>query len=58
MAQALLTMVPTKGTGDQSSFHYGTELDVLSHNRSVFEILLVPLFVFLLSVFMFISYTP
>ena len=58
LAQALLTMVPTKGTGDQSSFHYGTELDVLAHNRSVFEILLVPLFVFLLSVFMFISYTP
>ncbi len=58
LAQALLTMVPTTDTGDGSVLHYGTEMDVLAQNRSLFEIFIVPLFVFLLGVFMFINYTP
>jgi hypothetical protein len=58
LAQALLTMVPTTDTGDASVLHYGTEMDVLAKNRSLFEIFIVPLFVFLLGIFMFISYTP
>ena len=51
-------MVPTVGTGDASIVHYGTEIDVLARNRSFVEILIVPLFVFLFGIFMFISYTP
>ena len=58
LAQALLTMVPTTDTGDASVVHYGTEMDVLAKNRSLFEIFIVPLFVFLLGIFMFINYTP
>ena len=58
LAQALLTMVPTTDTGDASVLHYGTEMDVLAKNRSLFEIFIVPLFVFLLGIFMFINYTP
>lgn len=58
LAQALLTMVPTTDTGDASVLHYGTEMDVLGKNRSLFEIFIVPLFVFLLGIFMFINYTP
>ena len=58
LPQALLTMVPTVGTGDASIVHYGTEIDVLARNRSFVEILIVPLFVFLFGIFMFISYTP
>jgi hypothetical protein len=58
LPQALLTMVPTVGTGDPSILHYGTELDVLARNRSFVEMFLVPLFVFLFGIFMFISYTP
>ena len=30
LAQALLTMVPTTDTGDDSVVHYGTEMDVLA----------------------------
>ena len=33
-------------------------LDVLSKNRSLFEIFIVPLLVFLFGIFMFINYTP
>ena len=51
-------MVPTTGTGDASVLHYGTEMDVLAKNRSLFEIFIVPLFIFLFGVFMFINYTP
>jgi hypothetical protein len=51
-------MVPTTDTGDASVVHYGTEMDVLAKNRSLFEIFIVPLFVFLLGIFMFINYTP
>jgi uncharacterized membrane protein YvlD (DUF360 family) len=38
--------------------HYGTELDLLSKNRSIFEILIVPLLIFTFGVFMFLNYTP
>ena len=55
---ALLTVVPTTATGDASVLHYGTELDLLAQNRSIFEILIVPLFVFTVGVFMFLNYTP
>ena len=55
---ALLTVVPTTGTGDASVLHLGTELDLLAQNRSIFEILIVPLFVFTMGVFMFLNYTP
>ena len=58
LAQALLTMVPTTGTGDASVLHYGTEMDVLAKNRSLFEIFIVPLLIFLFGIFMFINYTP
>ena len=58
LAQALLTMVPTTGTGDASILHYGTEMDVLAKNRSLFEIFIVPLIIFLFGIFMFINYTP
>ena len=58
LAQALLTMVPTTGTGDASVLHYGTEMDVLAKNRSLFEILIVPLLIFLFGIFMFVNYTP
>lgn len=58
LPQALLTMVPTTNTGDPSVVHYGTEVDILAKNRSMFEILLVPLFFFIFGVFMFVSYTP
>ena len=58
LAQALLTMVPTTGTGDASIVHYGTEMDVLAKNRSLFEILIVPLLIFLFGIFMFVNYTP
>jgi len=30
----------------------------LAQNRSIFEILIVPLFVFTMGVFMFLNYTP
>jgi len=58
LPQALLTMVPTTDTGDPSIVHYGTEMDVLSKNRSLFEIFIVPLLVFLFGIFMFLNYTP
>ncbi|MGB1419331.1 MAG: hypothetical protein ACPG7K_00975 [Poseidonia sp.] len=58
LPQALLTMVPTTGTGDASIVHYGTEMDVLAKNRSLFEIFIVPLLIFLFGIFMFINYTP
>jgi len=58
LPQALLTMVPTTDTGDPSIVHYGTEMDVLAKNRSLFEIFIVPLLVFLFGIFMFINYTP
>ena len=58
LPQALLTMVPTTGTGDASIVHYGTEMDVLSKNRSLFEIFIVPLLIFLFGIFMFLNYTP
>ena len=58
LPQALLTMVPTTNTGDASIVHYGTEMDVLAKNRSLFEIFIVPLLIFLFGIFMFISYTP
>ena len=58
LPQALLTMVPTTDTGDASIVHYGTEMDVLAKNRSLFEIFIVPLLIFLFGIFMFISYTP
>jgi hypothetical protein len=38
--------------------HYGTEMDVLAKNRSLFEILIVPLLIFLFGIFMFVNYTP
>ena len=58
LPQALLTMVPTTDTGDASILHYGTEMDVLAKSRSLFEIFIVPLFIFLFGIFMFINYTP
>ena len=58
LPQALLTMVPTTGTGDASIVHYGTEMDVLAKNRSLFEIFIVPLLIFLFGIFMFLNYTP
>jgi hypothetical protein len=51
-------MVPSTDTGEGSVLHYGTELDVLSNLRSTFEILIVPMLVFLFGIFMFINYTP
>lgn len=58
LPQALLTMVPTTDTGDASILHYGTEMDVLAKSRSLFEIFIVPLFIFLFGIFMFLNYTP
>lgn len=58
LAQALLTMVPTTETGDASVMHYGTEMDVLAKNRSLFEIFIVPMLIFLFGIFMFLNYTP
>jgi hypothetical protein len=58
LGNALVTMVPSKDTGDASVMHYGTELDLLSKNRSIFEILIVPLLIFTFGVFMFLNYTP
>ncbi|MGB1588231.1 MAG: hypothetical protein ACPHJD_05395 [Poseidonia sp.] len=58
LANALVTMVPSAHTGDPSVIHYGTEIDLLSKNRSIFEIFIVPLLVFLFGVFMFLNYTP
>ena len=58
LPNALVTMVPSTDTGDASVMHYGTELDLLGKNRSVFEILVVPLLIFMFGVFMFLNYTP
>lgn len=58
LGNALLTVVPSTDTGDASVMHYGTELDVMSNNRSIFEILIVPCLVFVFGVFMFLNYTP
>ena len=58
LANSLVMMVPSTDTGEASVLHYGTELDILSSKRSVFEILIVPCAVFLFSVFMFVNYTP
>ena len=58
LPQALLTMVPTTDTGDASILHYGTEMDVLAKSRSLFEIFIVPLFIFVFGSFMFLNYTP
>lgn len=58
LGNALLTVVPSTDTGDASVMHYGTELDVMSNNRSIFEILIVPSLVFIFGVFMFLNYTP
>lgn len=58
LPNALVTMVPSTDTGEGSVLHYGTELDVLSNMRSTFEILIVPMLVFLFGIFMFINYTP
>ena len=51
-------MYKRQGTGDASVLHYGTEMDVLAKNRSLFEIFIVPLLIFLFGIFMFINYTP
>jgi hypothetical protein len=50
--------VPSTDTGDASVLHYGTEIDMIANNRSIFEILIVPMLVFLFGVFMFLNYTP
>ena len=58
LPNALVTVKPTTDTGDASVLHYGTELDVMANNRSIFEILVVPMLVFIFGVFMFLNYTP
>ena len=58
LPNALVTVVPTTATGDASVLHYGTELDIMANNRSIFEILIVPMLVFVFGVFMFLNYTP
>ncbi len=58
LPNALVTIVPSTDTGEGSVLHYGTELDVLSNMRSTFEILIVPMLVFLFGIFMFVNYTP
>jgi len=58
LSHSLVTMAPSTHTGDLSKLRYGTEIDILSHHRSVFEIFIVPLFIFMFGIFMFISYTP
>ena len=58
LPNALVTIVPSTDTGEGSVLHYGTELDVLANMRSTFEILIVPMLVFLFGIFMFINYTP
>jgi hypothetical protein len=58
LSHALLTMVRSTNTEDKSVLRYGTEIDILSGHRSMFEIFIVPLFIFLFGIFMFISYTP
>jgi hypothetical protein len=58
LPNALLTVVPSTDTGDASVLHYGTEIDMIANNRSIFEILIVPMLVFLFGVFMFLNYTP
>ena len=55
---ALITMVPSSETGEGSVFSIGTEMDVLAGRRSTFEILIVPLIVFVFGIFMFLDYTP
>ncbi|MBQ71022.1 MAG: hypothetical protein CMA65_06005 [Euryarchaeota archaeon] len=57
-ASALVTMVPSSDTGEGSVISLGTEMDVLSHRRSGFEMMIVPLFVFLFGIFMFLDYAP
>ena len=58
LANSLVMMVPSSDTGEHSILHYGTELDLISQNRSMFEILVIPCLVFVFSVFMFVNYTP
>ena len=57
-ASALVTMVPSSDTGEGSVISLGTEMDVLSHRRSGFEMMIVPLFVFMFGIFMFLDYAP
>lgn len=57
-ASALVTMIPSSDTGEGSVMSLGTEMDVLSSRRSRFEMLIVPLFVFIFGIFMFLDYTP
>ena len=42
LANSLVMMVPSSDTGEHSILHYGTELDLISQNRSMFEILVIP----------------
>jgi len=58
LPNALVTMVPSTDTNDASVMHYGTEIDIMGKNRSIFEILVVPMLVFTFGVFMFLNYTP
>ena len=58
LGQSLVTVVPSTTSSAKSVVHYGTELDLIADHRSVFEILVVPVFVFLFGIFMFINYTP
>ena len=57
-SSALVTMVPSSDTGEGSVMSLGTELDVLSNRRSKFEMMIVPLFVFIFGIFMFLDYAP
>ena len=58
LASSLVMMVPSTDTGETSILQYGTELNLIANNRSIFEILVVPCVVFLFSIFMFVSYSP
>lgn len=58
LANALVTMVPSVDTGEASTLHYGTEVDVLATRRSSFETLIVPLLVFTFGIVMFLQYKP
>ncbi|MDA7464389.1 hypothetical protein N9N14_01635 [Candidatus Poseidonia alphae] len=55
---ALITMVPSSETGEGSIMSLGTELDVVAKRRSRFEMLIVPIIVFIFGIFMFLDYKP
>ncbi len=55
---ALITMVPSSETGEGSIMSLGTELDVFAKRRSRFEMLIVPIIVFIFGIFMFLDYKP